>query len=192
MPKLPEINIQLLQFLIVDDDQHIRDTVVDVLRHFGCKNVREAEDGDAALKMLDMYQPDVILTEFELPKTSGIELTFRIRRSAIGTVRMTPIIILSAHTREGQVMRARDVGATEYLAKPIRASTIYARISSVIVEPRTFIESDGFVGPDRRRKHDPFLVGQARRKADEEAEQMMTEDVSGDITEDEIDAMLGL
>lgn len=188
--KLPEFNIEHLNFLVVDGDEYMRGTVSDILRSFGVQGIQEAEQGASALKALETSNPDIILTEWEMPEVSGVELTSTIRCDEMSPHRMTPIVILSAHTQVQHVTVARDAGITEYLAKPITPQTLYSRICSVIVNPRPFIESDGFVGPDRRRKRDPFLVGQARREEDKfEGD----EDLGGGaVNEDEIDAMLGL
>lgn len=184
-----EVDLSNLQFLLVDNDVHMRTTITDILRHFGVRGVAEADDGEAAFEMLDQVNPDIILTEYELPKMSGLDLVQKIRKEAEEAHRVKPIIILSAHTQQDQVMEARDSGATEYLAKPVDSSTIYKRICSVVIKPRPFIELGDFAGPDRRRRHDPYMVGQARRQ-DDAGE--LEGDLEGEINEDEIEAMLGL
>ena len=184
-----EIDFSNLQFMLVDSDVHMRTTITDVLRKFGVRGVAEVDDGEAALNILDQVNPDIILTEYELPKLDGLDLVKKIRRESQEVHRVKPIIILSAHTQQDQVLAARDAGATEYLAKPVDSTTIYKRICSVVVKPRPFIELESFAGPDRRRRHDPYLVGQARRQ-DDGGE--LEGDLEGEINEDEIEAMLGL
>lgn len=104
--------------------------------------------------------------------------------------RAAPIIFAASHTLVWHVTSARDAGITEYLAKPISARIIYSRLCSVIERPRTFIEADNFVGPDRRRQRDPYKVGQARRDSDR-----IKVEIDGaprEVTDDDINAMLGL
>lgn len=185
----PEIDISNIQFLLVDNDVHMRSTVTDTMRQYGIRGIAEADDGEAAYDMINRVNPDIILTEYELPKITGLDLVKKIRRESDQVHRIKPIIILSAHTQLDQVMAAREAGATEYLAKPIDSKTIYQRICSVVLHPRAFIEIDSFAGPDRRRRHDPYLVGQARRQEDAKE---VEGDLEGEISEDEIEAMLGL
>jgi two-component system, chemotaxis family, chemotaxis protein CheY len=75
-----------------------------------------------------------------------------------------PIIMLSGHSEKNRVMQARDAGVTEFLAKPIAAKALYERILSVVLNPRPFIRTATFFGPDRRRNVNPNYFGPERRK----------------------------
>lgn len=186
--KLPQFNIGALQFLCIDGDNTMRETLVKVLRAFNARHIIEAPTAEAALKVLDTNVPDIIFCEWELPDVTGIQLVRRLRGDRDSVHRMTPVIFVTAHTQKRHVTTARDAGVTEYLAKPFSSQLIYSRICAVLERPRAFIEADGFVGPDRRRKHDPYLVAQARRSSDKSTAEAM----SGAISDDEIEAMLGL
>lgn len=186
--KLPQFNIEALQFLCIDGDAVMRDMLVKVLRAFNARHILEAKNAETALKTLDANVPDIIFCEWELPDMTGIELIRRLRSDPNSVHRMTPIIFVTAHTQKRHVTTARDSGVTEYLAKPFSSRLIYSRICAVLERPRAFIEAEGFVGPDRRRKHDPYMVAQARRSADK----VTAEAMSGAVSDDEIDAMLGL
>lgn len=186
--KVSKFNISALQFLCVDSDTTMRQMLVDVLRSLGARTINEAADGKTGLAALETSCPDIIFSEWELPEVNGIDLVRTVRGDINSMNRMTPVIFVTAHTQVRHVTAARDAGVTEYLAKPFSARLIYSRICAVLEQPRAFIEADGFVGPDRRRRHDPYLVSQARRSSDAVAAETM----SGIITDDEIDAMLGL
>lgn len=183
------LDIQNLSFVIADEDKHMRGTISGILRHFNCRNVKEAETGPDLLALLDSFQPDIIMTEWDLPEKPGIQIVKEIRDSAESPHRMKPFIMISAHSKKFEVEKARDCGVNEFLVKPINSNSVYARIVSVITAPRAFILTDHFNGPDRRRRHDAFLVGKARREMDQAGGDG---DAMGDITEDEINAMLGL
>jgi hypothetical protein len=62
------------------------------------------------------------------------------------------------------VVSARDAGVTEFLAKPISAKALYQRILNVVANPRPFIRTKTYFGPDRRRNVNPNYVGPERRK----------------------------
>src|SRR2546423_87136 len=79
-----------------------------------------------------------------------------------------PIVMLSGHTEKARVMQARDAGITEFMAKPVSARSLYARIVSIIENPRPFVRTKDYFGPDRRRQMLPF-EGPERRQAGDTA-----------------------
>lgn len=188
--RLPPFDVRALRVLVVDDDENMRNMFVDVLRSFGIEDRRTAGSAGEGLNVLGAMPVDIIFCEWQLPGVNGVEFTRKLRTGAVTPNRATPIIFATSHTQVWNVTTARDAGITEYLAKPISARIIYSRICSVIERPRTFIEADNFVGPDRRRQRDPYKVGEARRDTDR-----VTVEIDGgprEISEDEINAMLGL
>jgi len=62
------------------------------------------------------------------------------------------------------VVAARDAGVTEFLAKPISAKALYQRVLNVVANPRPFIRTRSYFGPDRRRNANPNYAGPERRK----------------------------
>jgi len=73
------------------------------------------------------------------------------------------VLVLSAHTDKARVEAARDAGATEVCAKPVSPAEVYKKIVSMIAEPRLYIRSDGYFGPDRRRHGEGDYEGDERR-----------------------------
>ncbi|MEI6101921.1 MAG: response regulator, partial [Eubacteriales bacterium] len=126
----------------------------------------EMHDAANANEAHDLYlrmPPDVILLDWEMPGMSGIELTRLIRSSEKGPNRFIPIVMLSGYSVREQVIEARDAGVTEFLCKPVSAKALYKRIVSMITEPRPFVSSSTFFGPDRRRFVHPQYEGKERR-----------------------------
>ncbi len=74
------------------------------------------------------------------------------------------IIMLTGHSEKKRVTAARDAGVTEFLAKPISAKGLYQRIVNVVANPRSFIKTKTYFGPDRRRNTNTSYVGPERRK----------------------------
>ena len=74
------------------------------------------------------------------------------------------IIMLTGHSEKKRVTAARDAGVTEFLAKPISAKGLYQRIVNVVANPRPFIKTKTYFGPDRRRNVNASYVGPERRK----------------------------
>jgi DNA-binding response OmpR family regulator len=75
-----------------------------------------------------------------------------------------PIIMLTGHSEKHRVVRARDAGITEFLAKPISATALYERILNLVANPRPFIRTKTYFGPDRRRNAGANYLGPERRK----------------------------
>lgn len=182
--------IENLQFLVVDGDRHMRATLSGVIRQLGCRNVIDCETAADALHHLRTGQIDIMMTEWELPMLSGTELVKQIRQQEEKVDRKIPVIMISAHSKQFEVEQARDIGVTEFLVKPVNSNAVFARIAAAIERPRAFIVSESYTGPDRRRKHDAFKVGQARRELDGGVEEEAMD--GGDVSDDEINAMLGL
>jgi DNA-binding response OmpR family regulator len=75
-----------------------------------------------------------------------------------------PIIMLTGYSEKKCVIAARDAGITEFLAKPISAKALYQRILNVIANPRPFVRTKTYFGPDRRRSNAVPYSGPERRK----------------------------
>jgi CheY-like chemotaxis protein len=136
-----------------------------LLHSFGAREVYEAEDGATALEMYGHYVPDIVITDWAMPIFDGIELAQMIRQpEGIGSP-FAPIIMLTGHSEKRRVMCARDAGVTEFLAKPISAKGLYQRIMNVVTNPRPFIRTKNYFGPDRRRNTTNNYIGPERRRA---------------------------
>jgi len=72
--------------------------------------------------------------------------------------------MLTGHSEKKRVIAARDAGVTEFLAKPISAKALYQRILNIVANPRPFIRTKNYFGPDRRRNANPNYAGPERRK----------------------------
>jgi len=164
------IEFQRLRFLVVDDNQHMRRIVRQLLHGFGSREIYEAEDGASGLEAFNGHNPDIVITDWAMPILDGLELTQMIRKPDANANPYVPIIMLSGHSEKSRVVQARDAGVTEFLAKPIAAKALYERVLSVVLNPRPFIRTQTFFGPDRRRNVNPNYSGVERRKGSEDAE----------------------
>ena len=160
------IDFTRLRFLVIDDNAHMRQIVRTILLGFGAREIQEAEDGATGLETFTQNRPDIVITDWEMPIFTGIELTQMIRQPGPNANPFVPIIMLAAHTEKTRVMAARDAGITEFLAKPISAKALYLRIRNVIAHPRPFIKTETYFGPDRRRTTNPNYAGPERRIGD--------------------------
>jgi CheY-like chemotaxis protein len=158
------IDFNRLRFLVIDDNTHMRRIVRTLLHGFGSREVYEAEDGASGLEAFTHYVPDIIITDWVMPIFNGLELTQMIRQPGANANPYVAIIMLTGHSEKNRVTAARDAGVTEFLAKPISAKSLYERIINTIVNPRPFIKTRTYFGPDRRRNINYSYNGPDRRK----------------------------
>ena len=100
----------------------------------------------------------------------GLDFVRLVRTAKDSPNPYVPIIMLSGYTEYRRVTEARDAGINEFLAKPISARALYLRFASIIDNPRPFIRTKSYFGPDRRRQNLGAPRGtKERRKEVEEA-----------------------
>jgi CheY-like chemotaxis protein len=144
-------NLQKLNVLVVEGHQMMRRVMHDVLTSLGVNNVEVVTAAELDNPDRANFQPDVIFTDWS-PNCDGLEVIKQIRAKGKKFDRYIPIVMVSAFTELKQVCMARDAGITEFLAKPVSANLIYRRIAAMVENPRDFVETSGFFGPDRRRR----------------------------------------
>jgi CheY-like chemotaxis protein len=156
--------------LLVDDHTHIRAIFTSILNGLGMFRLSTADRSDRALSTLEAEPIDLVITDFNMPGLSGIGLAQRIRQEIRSkNLRFNPsipIIMITSFGTKKCLMAARDAGVDEFLAKPFTTLAVAERIDSAINMQRSFIVSENYIGPCRRRKVDPILSGLKRREAD--------------------------
>ena len=130
------------RILIVDDEPAIRDMVAFALRTGGF-DVVPAGDGREAMAAIADRVPDLILLDWMLPGSSGLELARRWRRDAL--TRDIPIIMLTARGEEDDRVGGLEAGVDDYVLKPFSARELLARIRAVLRRSREDDE-DGSIG----------------------------------------------
>lgn len=163
-PAMIRIDFNRLRFLVIDDNAHMRRIMRTLLNGFGARDVFEAEDGAAGLDAFHHYTPDILITDWAMPVFDGLELTQMIRQPGANANPFVPIIMMTGHSEKTRVMAARDAGITEFLAKPVSAKALYQRILSIVANPRPFIKTRTYFGPDRRRIVNVSYTGPERRR----------------------------
>jgi len=159
------IDFSHLRILVVDDNAHMRRIVRTLLSGFGVRDIYEADNGATGLEAFNQFVPDIIITDWAMPGFDGIELTQMIRQPGANANPYVAVIMMTGHTEKHRVTAARDAGITEIVVKPVSAKALYQRIVNIVVNPRDFIKTPTFFGPDRRRFINPNYAGPERRKS---------------------------
>lgn len=163
-------SLDAVSVLVVEDNRFMRSILVNVIKGLGVTHVLEAREGNEALEEMRNTPVDIIVMDWELDGMDGSKLLQTVRSGKRGLNPLTPVIVVSANTIARNVLQARDTGMTEFLAKPVSAAAIYARIVSIIEHPRRFVRTGSYFGPDRRRRFDPGYRGPKRRADDRSME----------------------
>lgn len=121
------------QILVVEDDP----ALAELLRYnFECEGfgVAVVSDGDAALDSVRGAPPDLVVLDWMLPGTSGIEICRQIRRTP--EIRALPVVMLTARGEETDRVNGLDGGADDYLVKPFSIKELMARVRAVLRRTR--------------------------------------------------------
>ncbi|MCL6259529.1 response regulator transcription factor [Aquiflexum sp. TKW24L] len=119
---------QKIKILVVDDEPDIIDILTYNLKKEGYE-VESAEDGIKAVKIAAKFHPDVILLDIMMPNQDGVETCRQIRENP--ELKGTFIIFLTARAEEYSEVAAFDVGADDYITKPIKPRALMSRIAAL-------------------------------------------------------------
>ena len=156
--------IEQLNVLIIEDERHMRTLIRNVVMALGVHDAAEASDGKTAIEEMKAFIPDLMLVDLRMEPMGGIEFVRQLRADANNPHRFVPVIMITAHADLEAVATARDVGITEFMAKPISALTLEKRIQRVLNDTRKFVEAPEFAGPDRRRGKKVAFGGKEQRE----------------------------
>jgi two-component system phosphate regulon response regulator PhoB len=115
--------------LVVDDEPAIRDMITTALDVAGY-NCLQAENAQQAHGMIIDDQPDLVLLDWMMPGTSGIELIRRLQRDEL--TKNVPVILLTAKVAEDNMIQGLESGADDYITKPFSPRALIARINAVL------------------------------------------------------------
>ena len=119
-----------MRILVVDDAQTMRRIVVNLLRQLGFTNMTEADDGTTAWEKLMTEHVDLIISDWNMPKMTGIDLLKKVRESE--KYKLTPFIMVTAEGKRENVIAAVQAGVSNYIVKPFNAATLKEKMTKVI------------------------------------------------------------
>jgi CheY-like chemotaxis protein len=156
-------NLQRLKVVVADDSKQMRSVVSGFLNAIGIANIREAKDANDAWDLCGSFNPDMMVADWNMPPTSGLDLVRRIRTAPDSPNKFLPIILLTAFNEEHRIVEARNAGISEFMLKPVTAGAFFDRVMALVEDDREFVETKTFFGPDRRRGVRPPYQGPERR-----------------------------
>ncbi len=118
-----------MKFLVVDDFSTMRRIVRNLLKELGFSNVQEAEDGVDALDKLRNDKFDFVVSDWNMPNMTGIELLRNIRADA--NLKHLPVLMVTAEAKRENIIEAAQAGASGYIVKPFTAATLDEKLKKI-------------------------------------------------------------
>lgn len=118
-----------MKILIVDDFSTMRRIIKNLLRDLGFTNTSEADDGQTALPMLQNGNFDFLVTDWNMPGMTGIELLKAVRADA--RLKDMPILMVTAEAKRDQIVEAAQAGVNGYVVKPFTAAVLKEKIEKI-------------------------------------------------------------
>ena len=119
-----------IKVLIVDDFATMRRILKNILKQIGFKNILEADDGTTALEVLDRQSVDLIISDWNMPKMTGLELLKSVRAS--DRYKEIPFLMVTAEAQKQNVIEAVQAGVSNYVVKPFTAEAISEKLTKIL------------------------------------------------------------
>ncbi|PCJ21945.1 MAG: chemotaxis protein CheY [Gammaproteobacteria bacterium] len=118
-----------MRILIVDDFSTMRRIIKNLLRDLGFNNTAEADDGSSALPMLKNSNFDFLITDWNMPGMTGIDLLRAVREDE--NLSSLPVLMVTAEAKRDQIIAAAQVGVNGYVVKPFTATALKEKIEKI-------------------------------------------------------------
>jgi two-component system chemotaxis response regulator CheY len=118
-----------MRILVVDDFSTMRRIIKNLLTDLGYTNISEADDGSTALVALNQGNFDFVVTDWNMPGTTGIELLKAIRADA--RLKTLPVLMVTAEAKREQIIEAAQAGVNGYVIKPFTAQTLEEKLGKI-------------------------------------------------------------
>ena len=141
-----------VRILVVDDDPNFRRLMRAILSAISTAEIAEAGDGHQALQVMRDFAPTLILVDWHMQPMGGAEFNSHIRTHTDSPNPLVPIVVVTGHAESGLATQIRDVGADDFVVKPVSPRTVLG-----------YVRSGDYMGPDRRRRTQENLPNDRRR-----------------------------
>jgi two-component system, chemotaxis family, chemotaxis protein CheY len=119
-----------IKILVVDDFATMRKVIRNLLKQVGYENIMEAEDGVLALRVLKSQKIDLVISDWNMPNMTGLELLKAVR--ADEDLKTTPFLMVTAEALQDNVIAAVKAGVSNYIVKPFTAEVLNEKITKIL------------------------------------------------------------
>ena len=118
-----------MKILVVDDFSTMRRIVKNILRQLGFVNIVEADDGATAVSLLERERVDLIISDWNMPNMTGIDLLRHVRSSE--ELKDIPFLMVTAEAQQENIIEAVKAKVSNYIVKPFTADTLNEKIEKI-------------------------------------------------------------
>lgn len=118
-----------MKILVVDDFATMRRIIKNILTQLGFKNIIEADDGTSALNVLKSEKISLIISDWNMPKMTGLDLLKAVRADA--GMAATPFIMVTAEAQQDNIILAVKAKVSQYIVKPFTAETLSEKLNKI-------------------------------------------------------------
>jgi two-component system chemotaxis response regulator CheY len=118
-----------MKILIVDDFATMRRIMKNILKQIGFTNILEADDGTTAMEQLSKSSVDLIISDWNMPKMTGLDLLKEVRKT--DGLKDVPFLMVTAEAQKQNVIDAVQAGVTNYVVKPFTAEAISEKLEKI-------------------------------------------------------------
>lgn len=118
-----------MEVLVVDDASAMRRIVRELLRELGFRNIREADNGQTALEALKKKKADFVVSDWNMPVMTGIDLLRAIRCDE--GLKSIPVLMVTAEAKQENLVEAVQAGVNNYIVKPFNAQTLQDKLNKI-------------------------------------------------------------
>ncbi len=162
---ITRVNLEQASVLLIDDSPEALDILSSIVQGFGVREQIRCASAIEATEILRRRMVDLILVDCAMPQMDGYDFVRWLRRETPQPVCLTPVVMLTGHAAPSRIQQSRDCGASFVVTKPLTPSVLLQRILWLAADKREFVQSEGYVGPDRRVRNFGPPLGVAGRRA---------------------------
>ncbi|HNQ85908.1 MAG TPA: chemotaxis response regulator CheY [Deltaproteobacteria bacterium] len=118
-----------MKILVVDDFSTMRRIVKNILRQLNFVNIIESDDGSTALEVLQREKIDLVISDWNMPKMTGLELLKVLK--ADDALKHIPFLMVTAEAQQENIIEAVKSGVSNYIVKPFTAETLSQKINQI-------------------------------------------------------------
>lgn len=144
------LDLSMLKIMLIDDNRHMRSLLTQILRSIGVREIDQAEDGASAFQLLHRTRYDIVIVDHQMAPITGTEFTRLVRISDDSPNPFVPILMVTGYADKHTIVNATNAGVNDIVVKPVSAKIISTRLAEMILNPKNFVRTKDYFGPDRR------------------------------------------
>ena len=186
--KTERVNLSTAEVLLACGDPEALNVMAEMFAGFGVHTPRRCLTLAEAQAAVETRIVNLFVIDSALADAEGYDFIHWLRRCEVEPNCFAPVILVTGHTRQSQIFKGRDAGASFVVRKPVPPVVMMQRIIWLLNDTRRFVSAPGYCGPDRRVKALGPPVGMKGRRHDDLSAEVGAASTPN-LEQDEIDAL---